>query len=250
MPRYSSVPFTRQRTKGGAFVFKFVLPEDVFAQLTRMLTKPVSRTVIFTLKTNVPLAARSRALRAAADIGDIISAVRAGRSIPHWPLDPTRYQRDHLQSSGNGSLDRLGRSGDGADPRSPDRLPQRRRPSPKRPRASHDDLTERLQPSQDRPARERQGKRGGRASKGLTLLTVYHDVYLPRREERKGAPPRRRSRLDMELSIKRFVENVGKHFLVEKQSSLVRTCANNELGRLQFRSLSRLPPPGRLMPEA
>jgi hypothetical protein len=215
LPRYSSVPFTRLRAKGGVYQFRYQLPVDVAAHVVGSF----ARTVIFSLGSRDPLVARSRALRAAADIGDIIAAVRAGRPIPHWPLDPARYQRDHLQSSDDASLDRHGRSLHGADHRSPERLPQRRRASPDRLRASHDDLPERLQPSQDRPARERRGKRqaqrGGRASKGMTLLTVYNEVYLPRREERKGAPPRRRSRLDMELSIKRFVELAGNKDITE-----------------------------------
>jgi hypothetical protein len=196
LPRYSSVPFTRLRAKGGVYQFRYQLPVDVAAHVVGSF----ARTVIFSLGSRDPLVARSRALRAAADINDIIAAVRAGTTIPHWPLDPAHYQRDHLQSLANGSLDRLGRSGDGAEQRSPDRHHERLRASPERPRASQDDLPERLKPSQERPARERRGKRqaqrDGRGSKGMTLLTVYNDVYLPRREERKGAPPRRRTRLD------------------------------------------------------
>ncbi len=42
-----------------------------------------------------------------------------------------------------------------------------------------------------------------------TLRWVYETVYLPRREERKGAVPRRRSRLDQEKAITRFVEMIG-----------------------------------------
>jgi hypothetical protein len=42
-----------------------------------------------------------------------------------------------------------------------------------------------------------------------TLSWVYENVYLPRRTERKGAPPRRRSRLDLEAGIERFVALVG-----------------------------------------
>ncbi|MDH8112646.1 hypothetical protein QIG11_27655, partial [Klebsiella pneumoniae] len=44
---------------------------------------------------------------------------------------------------------------------------------------------------------------------GMTMRKVYEEVYLPRRQERKGAPPRRRSRLDMEKAITRFVASAG-----------------------------------------
>jgi integrase len=162
MARLGLVPFTRQWTRGGVFGFRFQLPADVFEALVAAGTAGTRRTVTFSLKTRDPLAARSRALRAAADVGDMISAVRAG-TIPRWQFDPAAYRQDRIIIPATGRKQSLAK--------------------------------------QVGPATSK--------SKGMTLRRVYKEVYLPRRQERKGAVPRRRSRLDMEKAITRFVASAG-----------------------------------------
>jgi len=173
MPRYSFVPFTRQRKKGGVFLFRYELPADVFSALAGIEFEKLRRTVIFSLKTRDGLAARSRALRAAADLGDLVAAVRSGKSIKEWQIDPSRYQRDGVRASAD---------------------PVKIIPEPR--------LNARPEPVDE-------------TAKVLTLSTVYTDCYLPRRQERKGAPPRRRSRLDMEKAITRFTAFAGNKAIME-----------------------------------
>ncbi len=162
MPRFGLVPFTKQDVKGGIFRFRLQLPDDVFERLVATGTASVRRTVTFSLRTRDPMAARSRALRAAADVSDMIVAVRAGATSPRWP-DPTVYQRDGivLPSSGHKPV------------------------APKRVRSS------------------------AKPQKTMTLRRTYEEVYLPRRTDRKGQPPRRRARLDMEKAIALFVASAG-----------------------------------------
>lgn len=62
-------------------------------------------------------------------------------------------------------------------------------------------------PKARRDRRSKPAKKPGNG--GLTLSTVYTECYLPRRQERKGAPPRRRSRLDMQKAIARFTAFAG-----------------------------------------
>jgi len=171
MPRYAYVPFTRRRSKGGVFLFKYELPQDVFERLVAAGTPGVKRTVLFSLKTCDTLAARSRALRAAADLGDIVAAVRSGTIIVEWKFEPTRYQRD---GSGVPSV-----------------------------------IVEPV-------VNKRAARRAVQVQPGaMTLRRVYERVYLPRRSERKGAPPRRRSRLDIEKAISRFDAFAGKKSIKE-----------------------------------
>ncbi|PZR73984.1 MAG: hypothetical protein DI537_46235 [Stutzerimonas stutzeri] len=158
MPRFGLVPFTRQWTRGGVFGFRLQLPEDVFERLIAAETVGVRRTVTFSLKTRDPMTARSRALRAAADVGDMIVAVRSGLNVP-WRVDPAAYQQDRGATL----------------------------------------------PSQPAVVSTETAK----SRKLMTLRRVYEEVYLPRRQERKGVPPRRRSRLDMEKAITRFAAFAG-----------------------------------------
>lgn len=221
LPRYSSVPFTRVRARAGRFQFRYELPPDVHAALSKGATQ-VPKTIIFSLKTRDPLAARSRALRAAADIAEIVAAVRSGAPVRAWWINPARYQCDAFQAVLDDQADRLQRFADGLRNRASQ--PSGHGPD-ERLGASRVDDPERPKPSHDRPARERQGKRqgqrGGRASKGMTLLTVYNDVYLPRREERKGAPPRRRvwhhERLRLSLSDRS--SSIGKRVRLVTEAS-------------------------------
>lgn len=168
MPRYSLVPYTRQRKRGGTFTFKYEIPADVFSKISSLSSERPRRTVVFSLKTRDGSSARSRALRAAADIGELVAAVRAGTPIKEWRIDPARYQRDGAQA-----------------------FPDRGQAPPK-------------------ARRDRRSEPAAKPGKtGPTLSTVYTDCYLPRRQERKGAPPRRRSRLDMEKAIARFTAYAG-----------------------------------------
>ncbi len=168
MPRSRLVPYTRQWVKGGVFGFRLQLPEDVVAGLIAIGAPSVKRTIAFSLKTRDPLAARSRALRAAADVGDLVVAVRSGNLPSSWPFDPTPYQRDGIVIRSVGQ----------------ERLAVTRRADP--------------DASTNAPA-----------TNSTTLHRVFETVYLPRRQERKGAVPRRRSRLDQEKAITRFVEMIG-----------------------------------------
>ena len=161
MPRFGLVPFTRQWVKGGVFGFRLQLPGDVFERLVEVGTAGARRTVTFSLKTRDPSIARSRALRAAADVGDMIVAVRSGATVP-WRFHPATYQHER----GTFSLVTL------------EPIVSKRK-------------------TVTNPANM------------MTLLRVYEEVYLPRRQERKGALPRRRSRLDMEKAITRFVASAG-----------------------------------------
>ncbi len=160
MPRFGLVPFTRLGVKGGTFRFRLQLPADVFEALVAAGTAGARRTVTFSLKTRDPMTARGRALRAAADVGDMIVAVRAGLNIP-WQLDPAAYQQDRGAA-----------------------LPLRSQPAVV-------------------------STETAKSKKLMTLRRVYEEVYLPRRQERKGVPPRRRSRLDMEKAITRFAASTG-----------------------------------------
>jgi len=153
MPRYALVPYSRQWTKGGVFGFRLQLPGDVYERLIDVGTAGARRSVTFSLKTRDPQAARSRALRAAADVGDMIVAVRSG-ATPPWTFDPAAYLYER------GSVTSM-------------------RPEPL--------ISKR--------------KAEAKQIVGMTMRKVYEEVYLPRRQERKGAPPRRRSRLDMEKAI-------------------------------------------------
>jgi len=164
MPRFGLVPFTKQDVKGGIFRFRLQLPDDVFERLVATGTAGVRRTVTFSLRTRDPMAARSRALRAAADVGDMIVAVRAGAISPRR-LDPAAYQRDGIVVPNVGSRKPFPSNGAGAGTAKP--------------------------------------------KNAMTLSRVYAEVYLPRREDRKGAPPRRRARLDMEKAIALFVASAG-----------------------------------------
>ena len=160
MGRFGLVPFTRCSVKGGIFRFRLQLPADVFARLAAAEVANARRTVSFSLKTRDPLTARSRALRAAADVSDMISAIRSG-SIPSWQFAPTMYQQDRIIVPSSGQKPVVSkRAGAGVA------KPQKN---------------------------------------AMTLHRVYKEVYLPRREDRKGAPPRRRARLDMEKAIALFV---------------------------------------------
>ena len=161
MPKYALVPFTRQWTKGGVFGFRLQLPGDVYERLVDVGTAGARRTVTFSLRTRDPQVARSRALRAAADVGDMIVAVRAG-ATPPWTFDPTVYLNERGSMTSMGTVTLLSK-----------------------------------------------GKAKAQQSAGMTMLKVYEEVYLPRRKERKGALPRRRSRLDMEKAITRFVASAG-----------------------------------------
>lgn len=161
MPKYALVPYSRQWTKGGVFGFRLQLPGDVYERLVDVGTAGARRTVTFSLRTRDPQVARSRALRAAADVGDMIVAVRSG-ATPPWTFDPTTYLY------GRGSVTSL----------RPETLVSK-------------------------------GKAKAQQNVGMTMLRVYEEVYLPRRRERKGALPRRRSRLDMEKAITRFVASAG-----------------------------------------
>lgn len=169
MPRYALVPFTRQAVRGGVFRFRLQLPDDVVARLEALGVPDVKRTVTFSLKTRDPLAARSRALRAAADLGDLIREVRGGASFSAWYFDPSPYQRDAIVHPSAGPERVVAAQPAGGD-------------------AEH-----------KTPAR----------TKAMTLRRAYEEVYLPRRSERKGAPPRRRSRLDIEKAITRFEAQIG-----------------------------------------
>lgn len=162
MPRYGLVPFTKLGVKGGIFRFRLQLPIDVFEALVAAGTAGARRTVTFSLKTRDPLAARSRALRAAADVADMISAVRSG-TIPPWTFDPAMYRQKQIIVA---SADR-------------------------------------------KPVTSTPAGLASTPSKAMTLRRVYEEVYLPRRQERKGVPPRRRSRLDMEKAITRFAASAG-----------------------------------------
>ncbi len=82
--------------KGGVFGFRLQLPEMSVAELIAIGAPSVKRTIAFSLKTRDPLAARSRALRAAADVGDLVVAVRSGNLPSSWPFDPAPYQRDGI----------------------------------------------------------------------------------------------------------------------------------------------------------
>jgi integrase len=166
MPRYSFVPFSRQWSKGGTFSFRLQLPEDVFTTMVASGTRNVRRTVTFSLKTRDPVVARSRALRAAADVGDLIAAVRSGRAIEKFGFETSLYQRDGFALSHSVAAPSI---------RNPERKPDAGRPS----------------------------------AKMMTLRRAYEEVYLPRRSERKGALPRRRSRLDIEKAITRFTAMLG-----------------------------------------
>jgi integrase len=161
MPRYALVPYSRQWTKGGVFGFRLQLPGDVYERLIDVGTAGARRSVTFSLKTRDPQVARSRALRAAADVGDMIVAVRSG-ATPPWTFDPAAYLYER------GSVTSM-------------------RPEPL--------ISKR--------------KAEAKQIVGMTMRKVYEEVYLPRRQERKGAPPRRRSRLDMEKAITRFVASAG-----------------------------------------
>lgn len=165
MPKFSLVPFTRLRAKGSTFAFKFAVPPDVYARLVAAGLPGITRTIVFSLRTRDPAVARSRALRAAADVGDLIAKVRSGAEIAGWKVDPSRYLRDDEVV---------------VLPEVPVRKRSRRRePAP-------------------------------RAQDGTTTLReAYETIYLPRRRERKGAPPRRRSRLDIEKAIERFSTFAG-----------------------------------------
>lgn len=170
MPRYAFVPFTRQRTKGGVFEFRFQLPEGVFTALAATSVE-AKRTITFSLKTRDPLVARSRALRAAADVGEMIAALQSGATVSNWRLEPALYQREGIVGTN------AAKTGTGTP-----------------------------------PAR----RRDARAKTNiLTMRRVYEEVYLPRRQERKGAPPRRRSRLDIEKAIKRFSAFAGSKAVTE-----------------------------------
>lgn len=162
MARLGLVPFSRQWTKGGVFGFRLQLPADVFEALVAAGIVGTRRTVTFSLKTRDPQIARSRALRAAADVGDMISAVRAG-AIPRWQFDPAAYRQDRII----------------------------------------------IPPTGRKQSIVKQVGSVASKSKGMTLRRAYKEVYLPRRQERKGAVPRRRSRLDMEKAITRFVASAG-----------------------------------------
>ena len=165
MGRFGLVPFTRCSVKGGIFRFRLQLPADVFARLAAAEVTHARRTIAFSLKTRDPLTARSRALRAAADVSDMIVAVRAGATSPRR-LDPAMYQRDGIVVPNVGSRKQIPSIGAGADAAKPKK-------------------------------------------NAMTLSRVYKEVYLPRREDRKGAPPRRRARLDMEKAIALFVASAG-----------------------------------------
>lgn len=159
MPRYALVPYSRQWTKGGVFGFRLQLPEDVYERLVDVGTAGARRTVTFSLRTRDPLVARSRALRAAADVGDMIVAVRSG-ATPPWTFDPAVYLNERGSVTSMGTVPLVSKS-------------------------------------------------KAKLAAGMTMLRVYEEVYLPRRRERKGALPRRRSRLDMEKAITRFVASAG-----------------------------------------
>ncbi|KMO17518.1 hypothetical protein QR78_17290 [Methylobacterium indicum] len=169
MPRYALVPFTRQAVKGGVFRFRLQLPDDVVVRLEALDVPSVKRTVTFSLKTRDPLAARSRALRAAADLGDLIREVRGGASFSAWIFDPSPYQRDTIVRPSAG----------------PERVVA-------------------AQPAADDAERKTPARNAA-----MTLRRAYEEVYLPRRSERKGALPRRRSRLDIEKAISRFEVQIG-----------------------------------------
>lgn len=176
MPRYTSLPFTRQRTKGGTFLFRFQLPADVFDALVLAGHAEVPRTLLMTLRTTDPTAARGRALKAAANAFEIVRAVRAGDVESAAALLAQRRSRD-------GSLHNCG-------------VEQIQHPSN----------------GQGTSTGTGTGHASGkkrRSGPQQTLSWVYENVYLPRRTERKGAPPRRRSRLDLEAGIDRFVALVG-----------------------------------------
>ncbi|WP_108049629.1 DUF6538 domain-containing protein [Bosea sp. 124] len=162
MPRLGLVPFSRQGTRGGVFGFRLQLPADVFQALVAADVGGARRTVTFSLKTRDPLVARSRALRAAADVGEMIAAVRSG-TVPLWQFDPAAYRESRIIVPVTGQK----QSG-----------------------------SKQVSPTTSTPD-------------GMTLRRVYQEVYLPRRQERKGAVPRRRSRLDMEKAITRFVASAG-----------------------------------------
>lgn len=161
MPRFGLVPFTRQWVKGGVFGFRLQLPGDVFERLVEVGTAGARRTVTFSLKTRDPHVARSRALRAAADVGDMIAAVRSG-ATPPWTFDPATYVHEHARM-----------------------------------------------PFMDAEPLISKAKVKAQQNVGMTMRRVYEEVYLPRRQERKGALPRRRSRLDIEKAITRFVASAG-----------------------------------------
>lgn len=161
MPKYALVPFTRQWTKGGVFGFRLQLPGDVYERLVDVGTAGARRTVTFSLKTRDPHVARTRALRAAADVGDMIVAVRSG-ATPPWTFDPAVYLNERGSVTSMGTVPLVSKS-----------------------------------------------KAKAQQNAGMTMLRVYEEVYLPRRRERKGALPRRRSRLDMEKAITRFVASAG-----------------------------------------
>lgn len=153
------MPYSRQWTKGGVFGFRLQLPEDVYERLVDVGTAGARRTVTFSLRTRDPLVARSRALRAAADVGDMIVAVRSG-ATPPWTFDPAVYLNERGSVTSMGTVPLVSKS-------------------------------------------------KAKLAAGMTMLRVYEEVYLPRRRERKGALPRRRSRLDMEKAITRFVASAG-----------------------------------------
>lgn len=176
MPRYSPLPFTRQRTKGGTFLFRFQLPADVHDALLQAGRADVPRTLLMSLRTTDAAVARGRALKAAANAVEIVRAVREGDVDTAAVLIAGRRSQD-------GSLD------------------IRHVGQPERSTDSHVNAT-----------RSGNGHSAGKkrhTGPRQTLLWVYENVYLPRRTERKGAPPRRRSRLDLEAGIERFVALVG-----------------------------------------
>ena len=113
MPRFGLVPFTKQDVKGGIFRFRHQLPGDVIEKLMAAGATDLKRTVTFSLKTRDPMAARSRALRAAADVSDMIVAVRAGATSPRR-LDPAMYQRDGIVVPNVGSRKQIPSIGAGA----------------------------------------------------------------------------------------------------------------------------------------
>ncbi len=170
MPRHSSLPFTRQRAKGGTFTFKFQLPSDVVDALCSCSTDPPPRSVVFSLKTRDPVVAKPRALQAAAHVIRLVARVREQGGAVWQQPNARDFQSDGVC---------LARS----ELTSVDRTPA---------------VTKAREPA---ARRRKLGEIG--------LMEAYKDIYLPRRRERHGEPPRRRSQLEWELSITRFINIMG-----------------------------------------
>jgi integrase len=79
MPRKASIPYTKQKAKGGVFYFKYQFPKDVADRLDWSGRKDGKvRTFLFSLKTRDPQDAKHRALRAASDCLALVQKVRTG----------------------------------------------------------------------------------------------------------------------------------------------------------------------------